>query len=212
MASAQPDAGAANEPNRGAEDAAPAADAANLWLVVLRDVAIVAAGFSLFAAADAWYILTGTALASALSLVEGLLVGIALGALLHEWGHFAGARFSGATAPLRPFAGFLPLFDFDYEDNTSSHFQSMSIGGNLAHWLVFLVLFFGLPLSTPGQVAIASGAFGFAVFASSIEFPVIRNVSRGLKGLEALSKIPKNFAVRNGTYGAAAAVIALIVL
>ena len=32
-------------------------------------------------------------------------------ALLHEWGHFAGAKLSGGTAPLRPFADFLPLFE-----------------------------------------------------------------------------------------------------
>ena len=212
MTSPQSETPPISEPDSSADAAAKPADAASLGLVILRDVAILAGALSLFAAADAWYILTGTALASILSLVDGLLVGLALGALLHEWGHFAGARLTGGTAPLRPLKGFLPLFDFDYANNTSSHFQGMSIGGNAAHWAVFFVLFFGLPLVTPGQVAIASGAFGFAIFASSIEFPVIRNVSQGLNGLEALSKIPKNFVTRNGTYGVVAALIALVVL
>ena len=35
-------------------------DAAQLWVVSLRDVALLAAAFSLFAAADAWHALTGT--------------------------------------------------------------------------------------------------------------------------------------------------------
>ena len=179
MTSPQPDPPPADAPDQGAEEAAAPADATKLWIVLLRDVAIVAAALSLFAAADAWHILTGTALSGLLSVVDGLLVGLALGALIHEWGHFTGARLSGATAPLRPFSGFLPLFDFDYVNNSQSQFQSMSIGGNLAHWLVFLVLFLGLPLSSAGQIAIVSGAFGFAVFASSIEFPVIRNAARG---------------------------------
>lgn len=215
MTSPQP--GSQDTPRSDASDskegtAVTRTDAASLPLVLLRDIAILAAALSLFAAADAWYILTGTALASILSLVDGLLVGLALGALIHEWGHFAGVRLTGGTAPLRPLGGFLPLFDFDYANNTSSHFQGMSIGGNVAHWSVFFVLFFGLSLATPGQVAIVSGAFGFAIFASTIEFPVIRNVSRGLTGIEALSKIPKNFVTRNGTYGVVAALIALIVL
>ena len=212
MTSPQPDTPPADAPDSSAEATAPPADATSLWLVLLRDVAIVAAALSLFAAADAWHILTGTVLSGMLSLVDGLLVGLALGALLHEWGHFTGARLSGATAPLRPFSGFLPLFDFDYVNNSQSQFQSMSIGGNVAHWLVFFVLFFGLPLSSAGQIAIVSGAFGFGVFASSIEFPVIRNAAQGLNGLEALAKIPKNFVVRNGSYGVVAALIALIVL
>ena len=88
----------------------------------------------------------------------------------------------------------------------------MSVGGNVAHWLVVLVLLVGLPLSTIGQVAIASSAFGFAVFASSIEFPVIRNVLRGQSGIEALSKIPKDLLRRNGSYGLVAAFLLFLVL
>ena len=196
----------------GAENNAAVVDASPLWMVALRDVAVVAAALSLFAAADAWHVLVGGTLSATLSLVDGLLVGILLTALLHEWGHFIGARISGAAAPLRPATGFLPLFDFHYGDNSSSQFQSMSVGGNVAHWLVVLVLLSSLSLSTVGQVAIASSSFGFPVFASSIEFPVIRNVMRGQSGIEALSKIPKDLLRRNGSYGLVAAFFAFWVL
>ena len=198
--------------DRASDEAAISADASKLWLVALRDIAIVAGGLSLFAAADAWHTLTGTALSGALAIVDGLLVGVLFSALLHEWGHFAGARLSGARAPLRPAKGFLPLFDFDYVNNTQQQFQAMSIGGNVAHWLVVVVLLLGLPLLSVGQVVMASSAFGFAIFASSIEFPVIRHAARGLSGLEALAKIPKNFVRRNGTYGLIAALFAFVVL
>lgn len=67
-------------------------DQANLSLVILRDVAIVSALLSLFAAAETWAQVSGLALAALLSVIDGFLVGIATGALLHEWGHFAGAR------------------------------------------------------------------------------------------------------------------------
>jgi len=212
MASSEPGAPSPDQSDPDRREPAAPADASPLWQVALRDVAIVAAALSLFAAADTWHTLTGSALAGAVSLIDGLLVGLGVAALLHEWGHFAGARLSGGTAPLRPFAGFLPLFDFDYTNNTRQQFQAMSIGGNAAHWSVFLVFFFGLPLASLGQVALASSAFGFCVFASSIEFPVIRHAAGGLSGIEALSKIPRDFVTRNGRYGLVAALLAFLVL
>lgn len=195
-----------------ADETTVPADATKLWIVVARDVAILAAGLSLFAAADAWHTLTGTALSATLSIVDGLLLGAVLSGLVHEWGHFSGARLFGSRAPLRPATGFLPLFDFDYAGNTREQFQAMSIGGNVAHWGVVAVLLLGLPLSTLGQMALASSAFGFAVFASSVEFPVIWHAHRGASGIEALAKIPRDFIVRNGSYGVIAAFVGFILL
>jgi hypothetical protein len=187
-------------------------DASSLWTVLARDIALLAAVLSLFAAADAWHTLNPSGLSSALSLVDGLLAGLAIGAVAHEWGHFAGARLSGGDAPLKPASGFLPLFDFDYAGNSQQHFRSMSIGGNVAHWLVVVIFVAQLPMTTVGQAALASGAFGFAVFASSVEFPVISHSYRGLPGMEALSKIPSDFLPRYGTYGALAALAVFILL
>ncbi|NRA00962.1 MAG: hypothetical protein HRU00_00025 [Myxococcales bacterium] len=212
MASPSPEAEPPEQSDSSAEEAAAPADASSLWLVLARDVAIVAAALSLFAAADAWHTLTGATLSAGLALIDGVLVGVLLGGLIHEWGHFTGARLYGSRAPLRPATGFLPLFDFDYPGNSRQQFLGMSVGGNLAHWLVVFVLLLGLPLSSIGQVALVSGAFGFAVFASSVEFPVIRHAYRGLSGIEALAKLPKDFVRRNGSYGLIAAVLALFVL
>ena len=54
MASPSPEAEPPEQSDSSAEEAAAPADASSLWLVLARDVAIVAAALSLFAAADAW--------------------------------------------------------------------------------------------------------------------------------------------------------------
>jgi hypothetical protein len=189
-----------------------AKDEAKLSLVILRDVALVSALLSLFAAAEAWATVSGLALASLLSSVDGLLVGAATAALLHEWGHFAGARLSGGHAPLKPVAGFFPIFDFDYKNNDARAFDWMSLGGNLGDICVVLFFFFALPMTSPGAAALVAGAFGFAVFAGAIEFPVIRKARAGMTGIEALGTIPKDFLRRYSRWGMAAAAVAFVLL
>lgn len=160
----------------------------SLWIPALRDTAIVLAALSLFAAADAWYSVSGTRFAAVLGVLDGVLVGALVTALIHEWGHYAGARYAGAIAPLgKPSS--LPLFVFDMEKNDASQFQAMSVGGNIAHWATFALLFLALPIETPGRVAIVASSFGFATFASQVEFPVIRRVANGMKPLESLARI-----------------------
>ena len=187
-------------------------DQANLSLVILRDVAIISALLSLFAAAETWAQVSGLALAALLSVIDGFLVGVAAGALLHEWGHFAGARLGGGHAPLKPLSGFLPLFDFDYKNNDAKAFDWMSIGGNVAHFAVVLVFFFALPMSSPGAAALVAGAFGFAVFSSLVEFPVIRKARTGLSGLAALGTIPRDFVSRYFPWAVGAGLVAFAVL
>ena len=187
-------------------------DQAVLANVILRDIAIVAGMLSLFAAAEAWASVSGLALASGLSVVDGLLVGAATGALLHEWGHFAGARLAGGHAPLKPIGGFLPIFDFDYPNNDARSFRWMSIGGNAADISVVLIFFFALPLESAGSAALVAGAFGFAVFAAAIEFPVIKKVLDGMSGIDALKTIPKGFFERYSRWGVGAALVALVLL
>ena len=187
-------------------------DEATLSLVVLRDVAIVAALLSLFAAAETWASVSGLGLASLLSIVDGLLVGAATAGVLHEWGHFAGARLAGGHAPLKPIGGFFPIFDFDYANNDARAFDWMSIGGNAGDIGVVLLFFFALPQASPGMAALVAGAFGFAVFAAAIEFPVIRKARGGMTGIQALSTIPRGFFRRYTRWGMGAALVAFILL
>ena len=200
------------ELGRTAAQGVSAKDEASLFLVALRDVAIVSALLSLFAAAEAWAQVSGLAFASLLATVDGFLVGAATTALAHEWGHFAGARLGGGHAPLKPIKGFLPLFDFDYANNDHRAFEWMSLGGNIAHVSVPLLYFFALPVSGPGTAALVAGAAGFAVFSSIIEWPVIAKIRRGMGGLEALGTIPRDFVQRTTPWAVGAALLLFLVL
>ena len=189
-----------------------AEDQASLFLVSLRDVAIVSALLSLFAAAEAWASVSGLAFAGLLATVDGFLVGLATCALAHEWGHFAGARLGGGHAPLKPISGFLPLFDFDYKNNDKRSFEWMGIGGNMAHIAVPLIYFLALPMNGPGTAALVAGAFGFAVFSSVIEIPVIQKSRAGMGALESLGTIPKDFVRRTTPWAVGSAILAFLVL
>ena len=202
----------AEDLERTAAKGVAAKDEASLLLVGVRDLAIVSALLSLFAAAEAWAQVSGLAFASLLATVDGFLVGAATCALAHEWGHFAGARLGGGHAPLKPLSGFLPLFDFDYKNNDHRAFEWMGLGGNLAHTAVPLVYLLALPMGGPGTTALVAGAAGFAVFSSLVEWPVIAKTRRGMDGLKALSTIPKDFAARNTPWAVGAAVLLFLVL
>ena len=180
--------------------------------LLARDLGIVLVALSLFAAADAWRVVTGTAFAGGLSVLNGLLAGALAASVGHEWGHFSGGRWAGATMRPKPITTFLQVYDYDFALNTPSQFQAMSIGGNVGHFLVVLLFFVALPLETPGRVALVAGAVGAAVFASSIEFPVISKARAGMAPAEALATIPRDFLKRNGSLGALAALFVLIVL
>ncbi|HIF93823.1 MAG: hypothetical protein ABGX04_14230 [Myxococcales bacterium] len=187
-------------------------DEADLSRVLLLHVALVAGLLSVFAAAEAWATVSGLALASVLSIVDGLLVGAAVAALLHEWGHFLGARLAGGHSPLKPIGGFFPVFDFDYQKNDARAFDWMSIGGNAGDIGVVLLFFFALPLTTAGTTALVAGSFGFAVFAAAIEFPVIQKSRAGMPATEALLTIPRGFTRRYTRWGIAAALAAFAIL
>lgn len=188
------------------------ADQSSLTLMLARDVGLCAVLLSLFAAADTWSLLTGSGLAGFLSVVDGLIVGAGVASLAHEWGHYTGARLSGGRVPLRPLKSFPQVFDFDYKGCEPRHFMALSIGGNVGHWLMVGLLALLLPLDTTGQIALLSGAVGFAVFGSTVEFPVISRAHSGASPLEALSVIPKNFLRKNGAIGAVAALLVFLVL
>jgi len=195
----------------GATQVAVRADALAPHWLALRDVAIGAAVLSLFAAADAWDAIGGFALSGALSVVDGLLVGAAISALAHEWGHFAAARLSGAMAPTLPLSAFPRLFDFDFDRSDARQFQAMSIGGNAAHWTTLALLAATLPLDAAGRVALVAGSFGFCVFASTTELPVIARVRRGVAPRSALTGVRRVLA-RNARMALAAALVLFLSL
>ncbi|NQZ96816.1 MAG: hypothetical protein HRU01_09920 [Myxococcales bacterium] len=188
------------------------ADAAPVLQLAQRDGAIALAALSIWAAADAWHATTGLALASLLSLANGIAAGILLDRLGHEWGHFAGARWGGGIAPTLPIASFFPIFNLDMERSPHAAFRAMSVGGNVGHWLVVLLLVTFIPLDTAGRLALVSSAFGYAVFASLTEFPVIRRAFAGAAPAESFKGLTGAVLKRNRWLGAGAGLLLFLVL
>ena len=57
---------------------------------------IVLAALTIWAASDAWFQVTGLFAAELLSAADAIFVGYIVAAIFHEWGHYLGARISGA--------------------------------------------------------------------------------------------------------------------
>ena len=194
---------------------APRTDASPIPLLLARDLGVGVALFSVWAGAEAWATVSGLAFAKILSAIGGLFVGLAVTGLSHEWGHFAGARMSGAVAPTTAASNFAGVFAFDLERSSDAQFRAMSVGGNVAHWTAAWILFFGLPGATIGQVALQSASLGFVAFATFVEAPVLRRAFSGQSSVEALGELvraPRPILERAGRIGFATALASLIVL
>ena len=188
------------------------ADATPVGRLAQRDALIVLAALSLWAAADTWYVSTGLGLAAVLSALDGAIVGAGVGLLVHEWGHFAGARLAGGIAPTGEFKKIFPIFDFDMQRSGSGPFRAMSVGGNLAHWSWVLILALLLPLDTPGRTSLFAGALGLAVFASTTELPVIWRAWGGASPIESFAGLTGEKLRRNKKLGFAAGAAAFLLL
>lgn len=189
-----------------------AADATPVAKLARRDGAIALAALSLYAAADAWAASTGLHFALALAVVDGVVVGIVLGTLAHEWGHFAGARGAGGIAPTRPYSSLFPIFDLDLKRSDPRAFRAMSVAGNLAHWALVGLVAALLPVDTAGRAALLAATFGFAVSASTTELPIIRRAFTGSSPVESFAGLTKQTLRRDRRIGIAAGVVLFLLL
>jgi len=174
-------------------------DATPVRKLAQRDGAAVLAALCLFAAADAWYLATDSFFAALLALVTGVVVGGLVTRQVHEWGHFIGARYRGGIAPTRDIRSFFPIFDFDMQRGDPAAFRAMSVGGNLAHWSLVVLLLLLLPLDTLGQIA-----FGYAVYGSVIEVPIIRKAYAGASPMESFAGFSGDVLKRSAWIGVGA--------
>ena len=146
---------------------------------------IFVTALSLWAAIDAWRLVSGLAFASGFSVFASIVFGIAMAHILHEWSHFLGAYFSGSdyTVKEKP----APLFfDFDYKNNSQRQFLSMSVGGTVGNILFLIAIYFALPLDSFGRMMLLAVAIGMTFYVSVIEFPVIKLACSGKSAMESL--------------------------
>ncbi len=174
--------------------------------MLLRDAAVVFAALALWGGADAWATTSGLAVALVTSVGSALIAGWIIASLMHEWGHYLGAKLSGSKAPRIKAPGLLFFrYNFDLVNNSLGQFTSMSVAGSLAHWGVFAAALLLLPMATLAQTAFISSTFAFAIFASIVEWPIIARTSlRKIQPLQAFAHIDGTFLLRHQVYGGVA--------
>ena len=185
----------------------------SLFSLLARDAAIALAALSLWAAADTWYLVSGLGFALAVSVLDAIFVGYILGALFHEWGHYTGAKLSGASAPrVKPKGTSLFRFNFDMATNTQRQFHWMSFGGWVFHWGLLLILVAALPFDSIGRIALVSSVFGFILYATFIETGILRQTLGGSDPAETLGQLSAKTFQQAGIVGSVAGLFALATL
>ena len=184
-----------------------------LFSLLARDTAIALAALSLWAAADTWYLVSGLGFALAISVLDAIFVGYILGALFHEWGHYTGAKLSGASAPrVKPKGTSLFRFNFDMAANTQRQFHWMSFGGWVFHWGLLAILVLAMPFDSIGRIALASSVFGFILYATFIETGILRQTLGGSDPAETLGQLSAKTFQQAGIVGSVAGLFALATL
>jgi hypothetical protein len=166
---------------------------------------------SLFAAADSWSVVTGLGLATLLCMLTGLLGGVGMTTLIHEWFHLLGARFTGGQYAIPSRLG-LFLFDWDFEANSLRQFFTMSVAGSIGGALSLLFLYLTIPMDSWGRAALYGGAVAGFVFAAVIEWPVLRRCQAGADPITELSKIDQALLTRSFIKASVAALITTVFL
>lgn len=165
---------------------------------------------SLFAAADSWSAITGLGIAGLLSVITGALAGITISTLVHEWFHYAGARYSGAAFDIPSRQG-LFLYDWDFSSNNLRQFLIMSVAGSIGGLFAVLLLWSAVPADTWGRAALRGAAIASVVFAALIEWPVIQRTRSSHDPLTELSKIDQRLLSRSFVIASISGVVMTLV-
>lgn len=137
------------------------------------------AALTLWGVGELWAANTELAIAEFTAIANALIAGMVLAFLTHEWGHFSGARLSGALSPVlkEPVSFF--MFNFKFEHNNTRQFIWMSIGGPAGNWLLVLLLFILVPIDNPARAMLLATTIGVAINVSVFELPVIKRTLTG---------------------------------
>jgi len=140
------------QPAAGASETATSAPSRGMRLAKLMGthVLVFLVALSLFAAADSWSTITGLGIATLLSVITGALAGITISTLVHEWFHYAGARYAGAAFDIPSRQG-LFLYDWDFSSNSLRQFLIMSVAGSVGGFVAVILMWNAVPADTWGN-------------------------------------------------------------
>ena len=185
----------------------------SLQSMLLKDTLILLAAMSLWAAANSWFQFSELWIAKTLIVADAIIVGFIVASLFHEWGHYAGAKYSGANTTRFSAKGLsIFRFNFDFEQNTNKQFLWMSYGGQIGNWGILGILFFSLPLTNLAEIVLVSSVFGFCIFALTVEYKIIWEVIRGLEPIASLKNLTARKLKSAQMIGGAGGITAIIFL
>lgn len=192
----------------------PEVDRARMKRIGSFHFVLVMGGLTLWGAAETWARTTGWALAEAAAIANALIAATVIASTIHEWGHFAGARLSGAISPVlrRPRRHFF-MFDFDLERNDVRQFTWMSWGGILAPWLPVLIVLLAVPLDRWSGAALLAAFVWRAAAVAAFEVPVVRAVERSGDPIAALrARVKEGGLASSGRVGMAVGAVCFALL
>lgn len=153
---------------------------ANLGKVGPIHLAMVMGAITLWGAADSWAFVTGWGLARVVAVVNAIIAGSVITGVLHEWGHYAGARLAGSNTQVLPEpAGYFFMFNFPFDKNDRRQFLWMSWGGILVPWMLVLATLAWIPIDNASRAMLLAVFVTRAVQVSVFEVPVARRTSDG---------------------------------
>ena len=156
------------------EEAARQIDHARIRQIGSLHFAMAMGVLAMWGASQVWAEATGSLLAHAVAIGSALVAGTVLVSTIHEWGHFTGARLSGAESPVfeEPKRHFF-LFDFPMDRNDLRQFTWMSWGGILAPWLVVIGVLAFADFGMLSSVVLLATAVARTVSAGAFEVPIV---------------------------------------
>ena len=140
----------------------------------------VAAAIGIWGSTNQWALSSDLLIAQLTSLGLAFAAATVMASIIHEWGHFAGAKLSGSIAPvLKKPARFYFMFNFDMENNSSDQFLAMSLGGIIANWALVVLMLVLIPLTNFGAAFLVAVLVAKAVNVSFFEVPIVMQVRNG---------------------------------
>lgn len=148
---------------------------ANLKSVGMIHFVAVMSALTLWGAADAWATVNDWSLAHVVAIVNAIIAGSVITGILHEWGHYAGARLAGsATQVLKKPVGYFFMFNFPFDRNDRRQFLWMSWGGIVVPWLLVVLTAMLVPIDTASRTMLLAVFVTRAAQVSFFEVPVAR--------------------------------------
>lgn len=168
-------------------EAAAKQNLANLKSVGTIHFVAVMLALTAWGAADTWATVSNWGLAHVVAIVNAIVAASVVTGILHEWGHYAGARLAGSeTDVLKKPVGYFFMFNFPFDKNDQRQFLWMSWGGIVVPWLLVVLTATLIPIDTASRTMLLAVFVTRAAQVSFFEVPVARRarISDPQKALE----------------------------